>query len=119
MVNGGLARTTTGLNLRAGVGTQHSAVATLVADCLVHLLDEPHNGWVEVALWGWVNDRDLTQVYAEPDTRSAVKAKRSLLKSAYMVDVRREGEWREVNILGFVAIRDQRKVFLVVEDGPA
>ena len=115
MVNGGEVRTTTGLHLRAAAGTQHGSVATLEPDVILHVLDVPHDGWVEVALMGWVADDDPATVYCWPDARSSLKtAKRSLLKSAFVTEIRREGAWRELRIVGFVSTG-----FLVVVDGPA
>ncbi|MCB0041922.1 MAG: SH3 domain-containing protein [Caldilinea sp.] len=114
MVNGGEVRTTTGLNLRVAAGTNHSSVAVLGKDVILHVLDVPHDGWVEVALMGWVSDADPATVYCEPDARSSLKtASRSLLKSAFVTEIRREGAWRELRIVGFVSTG-----FLVVVDGP-
>lgn len=115
MVNGGQVRTTSGLNLRVGAGTNHSSVAVLGKDVILHVLDVPHGGWLEVALMGWVSDDDPATVYSEPDARSSLKtASRSLLKSAQVTEIRREGAWREVRVVGFVSTG-----FVVVVDGPA
>lgn len=115
MVNGGQVRTTSGLNLRVGAGTNHSSVAVLGKDVLLHVLDVPRGGWVEVALNGWVSDADPATVYCEPDARSSLKtASRSLLKTAQVSEIRREGTWRELRIVGFVSTG-----YLVVADGPA
>ncbi len=114
MVNGGEVRTTTGLNLRAGAGTQHSSVAVVAKDVILHVLDVPRGGWVEVALQGWVADDDPATMYSEADARSSLKiASRSLLKSAFVTETRRVGTWREVRVIGHVSTG-----FLVVVDGP-
>lgn len=113
MVEGGQVRTTSGLNLRVGAGTQHSSVAVVQKDVLLHVLGLPANGWVEVALMGWAEDGDPTRVYSEPDKRSSLDASFSLLKSAFVTEVRREGTWRELRVVGFVSTG-----FVVVVDGP-
>ena len=113
MVEGGQVRTTTGLNLRVGAGTMHSSVAVVQKDVLLHVLGLPTNGWLEVALMGWAEDGDPTQVYSEPDKRSSLDASFSLLKSAFVTEVRRDGTWRELRVVGFVSTG-----FVVVVDGP-
>ena len=113
MAEGGLVRTTSGLNLRVGAGTMHSSVAVVQKDVLLHVLGLPVNGWVEVALQGWAEDGDPLKVFSEPDERSSLDASFSLLKSAFVTEVRREGTWRELRVVGFVSTG-----FLVVVDGP-
>lgn len=114
MAEGGLVRTTSGLNLRVGAGTKHSSVAVVQKDVLLHVLGLPTSGgWVEVALMGWAEDGDPQKVYSEPDVRSSLDASFSLLKSAFVTEVRREGTWRELRVVGFVSTG-----FVVVVDGP-
>jgi len=96
--SGAVARTTTGLNMRATPGG--AIVATLVAGALVELLGKPVDGWVRVWARGWTLDGK--SIYFEPDERAGAKL------------AVRSGGWRFVEVQGAVAVE-----YLDLVDGPA
>lgn len=98
MVSGAVARTTTGLNVRATPGG--AIVATLVAGALVELLGAPVAGWVRVCARGWTEDGKT--LYFEPDVGGGKKA-----------SVRGGVLWRFVEVQGAVAV-----AYLELVDGP-
>ena len=96
---GAVARTTTGLNMRATPGG--AIVATLVARALVELLGKPVDGWVRVCARGWTLDGKT--IYFEPDERAG---KKLTTRSG-------NGGWRFVEVQGAVAV-----AHLELVDGP-
>lgn len=100
MVSGSIARTTTGLNVRATPGG--AIVATLVAGALVECLGAPVDGWVRVCARGWTQDG--VTLYFEEDERAGKKL------------TTRGGpeQWRYVEVNGAVAA-----AYLTLVDGPA
>lgn len=101
MVPGGMVRTTTNLNLRAGPGVQQPRLATLQKDVLARILAAPAAGWVEVEVNGWTLGGKT--IYSEPDERSSIEATRGLA-----------AEWREITLTGYLGTG-----YLVAVDGPA
>lgn len=101
MVPGGMVRTTTNLNLRAGPGVQQPRLATLQKNVLARILAAPAAGWVEVEVNG--HTLDGKKIYSEPDERSSIEATRGLA-----------AEWREITLTGYVATGH-----LEIVDGPA
>lgn len=104
LAKGALARTTNGLNLRAGAGTQHSVVAVLKKDALLWAVEDPAAGWVRVEMNGWTQDGKT--ICFEDDELSGVKATKNASATA--------GEWQAVTLAGYVSTG-----YLSVVDGPA
>lgn len=109
MAPGGLVRTTTNLNLRAGPGVQQPRLATLQKDVLARILSvaTAPAGWVEVEVNGHAHSDDPDTIYSEDDKRSSIEAKRSGAR----LDTT---GWQLVQLTGYLGTG-----YLVVVDGPA
>lgn len=101
LISGALARTTTGLNMRATPGG--AIVATLVAGALVEALGKPVDGWVRVVARGWTQDGRT--IYFETE----VSAGKKLSANGQAAP----GGWRFIEQQGAVAAN-----FLDIVDGP-
>lgn len=104
----GMVRATTGLNLRAGRGTNTAILAVLVKDALAWVGGAPVGDWVLVDVSGWTNDG--VRLWTDEDERSTVKA---TLRGAG-TDQPEQGVWRRVTVRGYVSVG-----FVAVVDGPA
>lgn len=113
----GMVRATSGLNLRAGRGTNTAILAVLVKDALAWVVGAPVGDWVLVDVSGWT--KDGVRLWTDEDERSTVKATLRA-GSAGSVGDRPEqggpeqGVWRRVTVRGYVSVG-----FVAVVDGPA
>lgn len=111
----GMVRASTGLNLRAGRGTNTAILAVLVKDALARVVGAPVGDWVLVDVSGWTNDG--VRLWTDGDERSTVKA---TLRAGSVGPVRgasndrpEQGVWRRVTVRGYVSMG-----FVTVVDGP-
>ena len=109
VATGGLVRTTSGLNFRAGRGTGHKLLAVLNLDALLHPLEDGTGSWLHARLYGW-RHKDGADLYTDPDERAAKKAR---LTGGVPGVVSKDGEWNFVVLDGYVS-----SDYVTVVDGP-
>ena len=106
---GGLVRATSGLNFRAGRGTNHERLAVLVKDVLLHSLEGIVDGWVYARLYGWQLGKS-SELLFDP---YATATKKATLTGGVATVVAKDGQWNLVTLDGYVSSKH-----IVAVDGP-